>query len=427
MRALQHRAHAWVTAAIVATVLLLPVLTLAPGLASSVSVLSTPLFAAPVSLPDSSGFGEPSIAAAPDGTLYVVAPGTATWRSDNHGASWTRQANTLGNAGDADVAVDANGVVYGSDLSNQEPVSVSTDKATSYAYVTATNPNQGDRQWIAAAGAGNVYAFVNHNGNAEFSVSHDQAHTFGSVSNAIVGMTDGGNLLAASSSDLYIAFVDATSVGVAVSHNGGASWTPRMAGPIGGASCTFPTVARDAAGTLYLAWCELIGSILPTTARIAVAVSKDDGATWSAPRVLSNDVNYNVFPWVVAGNAGRVFVTWYEGVPPGLLAGLPIRDPEFAFLVDWHVEVAWSLNGDQASPAWQREAVTGVSHTGPIAHELGGLLDFFEMVEQPGGNVAITYAGGNAVPPTDLSGNNPGTVASLFAVVQTGGSNLRTG
>lgn len=392
-----------------------------------------PSFATPVGLPNSNGFGEPSIATAPDGTLYVVAPGTGTWRSDDQGTTWSRQADTLGNSGDSDIAIDADGVVYGSDLFNSAPVSVSMNRAASYAYSTATN-NGGslDREWVAVSGHGNVFATVRDGGNEEFSVSHDQGHTFSAPITVATNAGLRGNIYAASDVDLYIPYSNGV-VKLAVSHNGGSTWTSHNVASVGGTECIFPGVARDALGTLYVTWCEFGSLGFPSSgnARIYLAASKDDGATWSTPLVLSDDANFNVFPWIVAGNAGRVFVTWYEGVPI-LPDVLHVRDPVLAFLVNWHVEVSWSLNADQAAPLFQRVAATGVTHTGPICTSgtgclpgTRGLLDFFEMTEMLGGNVAIAYAGGDTLSLPTL-GQNLGTVSQLFAVIQNGGSNLRT-
>jgi len=403
---------------------------LVPAAAGLTTPSSVPTFAPPVDLPDAEGFGEPSIAAAPDGTLYIVAPGTATWRSDNAGASWTRQANTLGNGGDSDVGVDLDGLVYGSDLSNRAPVSVSTNRAATYTYVTATVPGGNlDREWISVAGHGDVYATVRDGNALVFSASHDAAHTFSSPVTVVENGGWPGNILAASPLDLYIPY-SSGGMKLAVSHDAGVTWTLRDVADIAGADCLFPAVARDAAGTLYAVWCELGGVAYPSTgkAKVFVTASADDGATWSTPVLLSDDADYNTYPWVTAGSAGRVMVAWYEGIPR-LPDPLPMRDAGLAFLVDWHVEVAWSTTADQAIPGWQREAATGVSHSGPIAHELGGLLDFFEITEQPGGNLAIAYVTGGDLVPADLLslGNGLGSVGSLAAVVQTGGPNLRAG
>src|SRR5690349_15632117 len=64
------------------------------------------------------GGGEPSTAVAPDGTIYVSAPGDAMefWRSSDHGRSWSQGASPEAPAGDTTVNVDASGAVYESNL-----------------------------------------------------------------------------------------------------------------------------------------------------------------------------------------------------------------------------------------------------------------------------------------------------------------------
>jgi len=435
------RPRASLAAWVFGLVLLAPVL--APPLAAALAAAaSAPTFAAPIALPDSTGFGEPGIAVAPDGTLYVVAPGTAVWRSSDAGASWERVADTLGNSGDSDIAVDLDGLVYGSDLFDAAPVSVSNNRATSFQYVTDTNPgDEGlDREWIAVAGHGDVFATVRDGGSEELSVSHDRGQTFSSPRTVDLDTADRGNILAVSSLDLYIPYTDGTNgdMHLAASHDGGTSWTVHTIGPTSGASCDFPAVARDAAGTLYVVWCEILAIGYPqvSNARIQLAVSKDDGATWTGPLQLSDDANFNAFPWVAAGNAGRVMVAWYEGASPiSSIDPLHLRDPNLALLVDWHVTVGWSLDADQASPTWTRTVATGATHSGPICTEgilcppsTRNLLDFFEVVEMPGGNLAVTFAGGDVLGVPDLSGGGSvGTISQLYAMVQTAGSNLRTG
>jgi hypothetical protein len=53
-----------------------------------------------------------------------------------------------------------------------------------------------------------------------------------------------------------------------------------------------------------------------------LAYSKDFGRTWSAPIAVASPSNARVFwPWVVAGDAGKVSVVWYQ-TEPGELADL---------------------------------------------------------------------------------------------------------
>lgn len=97
--------------------------------------------------------GEPSIAVAPDGTEYVVAPdgpgarvpnrpgglgggGSLVWRSLDRGRSWSflGSYDVPTGGGDTDVAVAPNGTIYASGLSNVacSTVAVSVDRGQSW-------------------------------------------------------------------------------------------------------------------------------------------------------------------------------------------------------------------------------------------------------------------------------------------------------
>jgi hypothetical protein len=64
------------------------------------------------------GGGEPSIASAPDGTLYISypGPGMGFYRSTNLGKSWIKGATADADSGDTTVNVDSSGAVYQSNL-----------------------------------------------------------------------------------------------------------------------------------------------------------------------------------------------------------------------------------------------------------------------------------------------------------------------
>src|SRR4051812_20416240 len=97
--------------------------------------------------------GEPSIAVAPDGTEYIVAPdgpgvrapsalggygvgGSLIWRSTDHGRSWTRLGSydVPTGGGDSDIAVTPDGTLYASGLSYLacSTVGVSADKGQTW-------------------------------------------------------------------------------------------------------------------------------------------------------------------------------------------------------------------------------------------------------------------------------------------------------
>jgi hypothetical protein len=149
-------------------------------------------FGAPVHLDLDNVTGEPSIAVAPDGTEYVVAPdgpgvrtpaslggsgvgGSLVWRSTDNGRSW----RLLGSydvptgGGDSDIAVASDGTLYASGLSYLacSTVSRSTDRGNSWLAMPLAGcgqqPLSNDRQWTATYGADTVYTVIGDTTNAQ--------------------------------------------------------------------------------------------------------------------------------------------------------------------------------------------------------------------------------------------------------------------
>lgn len=405
-----------------------------------------PAFAASVALPSSTYDGEPGITTAPDGTLYVVSPcsHTCVWRSLDHGASWARVHDSLGASGDSDAVVDAAGTLYVSDLFNSVPVSVSTDRGTSFGFSSnSIGTNSVDRQWLATYGAGNVWSGVHDTGDGSYQVAHstDGARTWAQH----LAFTDAsfpppGRMIATSANDLYIPYPSTDgSVRVSVSHDAGATWASHDVAPYKasiplGDTSIFPSIAADVNGVLYLVWSDASApTSVPQPAfgtRVQIAVSHDLGASWSQPLTLSPASDYAIDPWVVADAAGHVAVTWYDGVPPAVVQTTPgVADGTM-----WHVAVAYAQDADSASPQWTVTAATGVTHIGPICETGTGcvpepnpvaqnriLLDFFGMTEQSDGTLAITYAGDQPTPQARATG----IYTQLYAVAQDGGPGLK--
>src|SRR5437868_1378519 len=66
-------------------------------------------------------------------------------------------------------------------------------------------------------------------------------------------------------------------------------------------------IAVDRGHNVYVAWADNTAG----TIDIYVSVSKDRGATWSAPARVRTGLTVSVFPALVAGDAGRAAVAWY--------------------------------------------------------------------------------------------------------------------
>lgn len=414
----------------------MPRSTIAPAIVAALVMLTqaafaadpdagTPVFGTPKNLPQSAGFGEPGIATAPDGTLYVTAPGSASalWRSDDDGDHWMRVANSLGSSGDSDVAIDANGVVYVSDLFSNVPVSTSFDRGASFAYEAATaNGGSNDRQWLAASGNGHVFSVWRDGSTERIAVSHDQGVSWTRhVVASGVGLQ--GNIVAVDDTTLLIPFSGNGGINLARSTNAGASWAIRNVHP-DGSTTLFPAVAADRAGSVYVTWIGYDG--LDRGYSIHLAVSNNGGQTFSANRVLASG-HTSVFPWIVAGDEGNVAVAWYD---TSVIDGITLP-PDAAASAKWVVKVAYANDAHLGHGAsWSVTQATGVFHTGPIctmgtgcfpvANPIYGnraLLDFFEMAETNDGDIIITYAADQAVVSAGQT--------ILKVVKQTAGPNLR--
>jgi hypothetical protein len=335
-----------------------------------------------------------------------------------------RVADSLGSSGDSDVAVDANGVIYVSDLFSSVPVSVSFDQGTTFAYERQTITGASiDRQWTAAAGDGNVFSIVRDGSTEKIAVSHDRGVSY-TVRTVATGVGLQGNILAVDENTLLIPY-SGSGMRLARSTNGGVTWTNYLVSGQG-STTLFPAVAADTAGNYYMAWSaksnEDLGYI------IKFASSTDGGITWSSPLVLSEDAHTAIFPWIVAGDAGRVAVAWYDGRTPGGQGATPDAAP----LTEWFVNIAYTQDGtSERRSDWAVVDATPRVHTGPIctmgtlcfpvANPVAmnrALLDFFEIAMAPDGDILLTYS-------ADPAQINPTGATVLKFVRQNGGPGLK--
>src|SRR5439155_5691578 len=133
----------------------------------------------------------------------------------------------------------------------------------------------------------------------------------------------------------------------------------------------WPAIAIDAAGTVYLTWdtaerqpgtsggCD--GAATPAANSIMLVYTRDLGKTWSAPITVARPGNARVFwPWIAAGDAGKVSVVWYQ-TEPGELADM---DCQVAHV---HAMEATILNATSAKRSVQTvDAVGRYVHYGSV-------------------------------------------------------------
>jgi hypothetical protein len=275
-----------------------------------------------------------------------------TWTSPDGGANWYRdrylgtpcpQNPTYTGFSDPDLTQDAGGRVYntGIDLANDALFSSNDggqtwDKGTAYCH-------NGDRPWLAGGLADQVFMGTNtlegegSSGHQVF-VSTDGGNTCSATGIPGTGsLADGGSWTG--NGKLYydrrtgtlvepVIFDHADGsfgVGISTLPSGGTAFTPHEA--VRGTSMFshWAAIAIDKAGTVYMTWdtddrqagtsggCD--GAQTPAANSIMLISSKDLGTTWSAPVTVAHPGTRVFWPWIAAGDAGKVSVVWYQTEP----------------------------------------------------------------------------------------------------------------
>ena len=379
------------------------------------------------------GSGEPNIAVAPDGTIYIT-PINNLYRSTDGGKTFTNlgPSKTSGH-GDGDIAIDATGRLHWLGLGGQPPGGPIPYQYSDNQGDTFTPPRDlsartgSDREWLDVTPDGVVYASwrgrASGQGVISVNVSLDNGLSWRGLSvmgpDGIGGPIVHGN----APGEVYEAitmFSTAQGAGdgkmlLARSYDYGEKWerkliaipaqSPAQFGLVGFPTSIFPVVAIDPADTLYVVFSADQQSVTPfrqqplpkpaTRFGVFLTVSKDKGDTWSPPKLISDPTKAAVMPWVAAGAAGRIAVTWYEnvnGIPSDLLPDL------------WNVKLYESITADQENPTGVTVQLTSEpNHVGNICTSgtgcVGGrsLLDFFEVAIDNNGQPVSTWGSSNQV------------------------------
>ena len=319
------------------------------------------------------------------------------WTSPDGGANWYRD-RYLGspcptspaiNTGfsDPDLTQDAGGRVYntGIDLANDALFS-SIDGGKTWDRGTA-DCHDGDRPWLAGAKANQVWLATDTvegsgSGHAVY-VSTDGGNTCSAT-----GIPDAGDLPDGGSysgfGKLYYdklngALVEPAifdhgdgsfGVGISTLAAGGSAFTPHEAVHATSMYAHWPAIAIDRGGTIYVVWdtnerqsgtsggCD--GAETPAPNSIQMVFTKDMGATWSAPAAVARPGNARVFwPWIAAGDAGKVSVVWYQTEPQD---GMPDLDCQTGHV---HAMEASIVGANAKKPQqWTVDAAGRVVHVG---------------------------------------------------------------
>lgn len=395
----------------------------------------------PVAMPNvdlGKAAGEPNIAVAPDGTIYVSDPSIGIWSSTDDGVSFSKMAaHGITGGGDGDIVVDDAGCIHWLGLfgtaangtASTIPYQRSCDGGRSFTdAVDLSNGTGGDREWIGRSDAGVIYASWrgtnDTSGTSVISVttSFDSGRTWAPLVDMSADAVGGPIVAGATEGQVFEAMTTFASgalplpqegeggvIALARSFDHGRTWDvvpvliPEQSaqfGLIGFPTSIFPVVDVDDAGNLYLVFSADQRMVDATTAPkpaarfgVYLMVSSDLGQSWTEPRLLSNPDKVAVMPWIAAGAPGRIAVTWYENV-----AGLPADVLPDA----WNVFIAESIDATSPNGAVQvLQLTSGNNHIGAVCTSGTGclagdrsLLDYFEVALKADGNpVAVwTYS-----------------------------------
>lgn len=195
----------------------------------------------------------------------------------------------------------------------------------------------------------------------------------------------------------------------------------------------FPAISIDGAGRVYVAWAGDTASSATNRIQISHMAGVGNATAWTAPVFVDQGDNHsNMFPWLIAGQAGSVDVTWYGGQTVGSGAACPTSQsgqPNDTAGVANNCFNQWTTKFAQSMDNGNTFAVSDASaliHKGSICDQgttcatSGGdrtLLDFFDMALDAAGGANIAYA-------SDIG--HPGT-AEIDYTRQCSGTSATTG
>jgi hypothetical protein len=161
---------------------------------------------------------------------------------------------------------------------------------------------------------------------------------------------------------------------------------------------SFTVVAVDRARHVIGVWSERHHDINETWTMLAV--SRDHGVSWSTPIKVNSSPKTTTYPWIVAGDAGKIDIVYYGTAAKGF-------SPETVGPKStWRVYMAQSLNALSAKPAFTETVASPVIQQGSICTSGTGcaagtrdLLDFFQIDVDAQGLANIAYTDNYNTPP----------------------------
>lgn len=425
-------------------------------------VADLPTFSAPTLIDATRAGGEPVIAVTHAGTILVAShpgfthyfgggdPTGATdllspfagqsymFRSTDNGTTWTPVGALPGGMGprgpglgvsDPEFTVMADGTICFTDLEALAAASVSCSTDDGVTWLTGNAAASGqpvDRQWLASY-QDELYFTANPE-PAQHAIPDFRASTDHGLTWTDRGTTPCNSDVVANPANGHL-YQSCDGDSMTVSTDGGRTWSAPL-GPDGAQSSGLHLnePALDAAGNVWIAWQE-------DEHALHLAGTPDEGATWpwridltehftlaalrlaagngtdAKPEAGTNGTY--IWPWVSAGSAGRVAVSW--------IGNFAASGRSTAFEGPWFVFTAFVLDatGDRPTVAVVR-LTPDAMHVGPIcqsgtlceATAVQGdpsgdrrLGDFFETTIEPGTGHLLAAFANTASRPTDVVGH----------------------
>jgi hypothetical protein len=276
---------------------------------------------------------EPMVVQHPGGALFVAGYAVSTqgvWTSTDFGTRWAPvsfgadASGMLGNS-DTDLAVAADGTLYFVSMTfdrrvsegTQIAIAVSRDAGVSWQWSLLSRNRFDDRPWVKVAPDGTAHVIWNDGNGVHHRVSRDRGASWitmprisarGGSSHLAVG--PGGRIAVrvapiSASGNRMDAGVDS----IAVSIDGGASWTMRPAPghPVWSATSLerwVEPLAWTTDGQLFAAWTE--GN------EVRLGRSTDLGATWVSWRIHEGS-GPAFYPYLAVSATNALALTWHVG------------------------------------------------------------------------------------------------------------------
>jgi hypothetical protein len=344
---------------------------------------------------------------------------SALFTSKDHGATWTnvQQIPMYGRdpcpgGGDSDIAAAPDGSLYLIDLNLANvPIDVSRDGGKTWVFNCNSSIVPGlDRQWVAAT---NQHVWISVNQLAAGPIVYRSDSVGGGdsplVPNGLVFgppkmVTHGGAIVVDQAShDLYLA---GTGAEIERSSDNGDTWTVVQTGladkgvDLGG---SFISIALDGAGDVFVAGSGDGG--------VVVSGSSDHGRTWThaahfkpyATGKSVEDGEYG-FAWVAAGGNGTVGVAWYGWPSANETGAYRMEKPGYYLFAGQSTDLLQKGANATAvyaraygSPVTTKRLCTGISLPTFVQCDQAdpsktrALGDFFESGMDNDGNLVISF------------------------------------